>query len=121
MTDSITQWFNTLGAIFASLLAHTEFGALVVGTLAAIAITQVVKMLVISVDWMPNGTRGLWYVITTTVGLIVTVLNWPTLLGFSWGLCVGGLFAPALYLIGTRTLYKFWPDLKSRISATPRQ
>lgn len=117
--DTLTAWFNSLGAIFAALLQHAEFSAVVVGTIAAISLTQTVKMVVIQSHW-PNGGRGLWYLITTLVGVSVTTLLWPTRLGFGFGLCVGGVFAPLLYWVGTRTLYKFWPDLECRISASPR-
>ena len=120
MIDTTTTWFNALATMFAALLTHPEFSAVVVGTLSSISITQTVKMIVIQ-SAIPNGGKGLWYGVTTLVGLTITTLLWPTVLGFSFGLCVGGLFAPCVYLIGTRTLYKFWPELESRISATPRE
>lgn len=119
MIDLVKAWFGLAGAIFSSLLEMKEFSAVLVGTLAAISLTQTVKMIVIQSN-LPNGGKGLWYGITTLVGLIVTTLLWPTVLGFCFGLCVGGLFAPSVYLIGTRLLYKFWPDLEYRISATPK-
>lgn len=120
MKDLIAAWFEMFGSMFAVLLAHVEYGALVVGTLAAIAITQAVKMAVINSN-LPNGPWRVWYLTTLSVGTVVTWLNWSTRLGFSWGLVAGGLLAPLLYLIGTRTLYKFWPDLRYRISATPKK
>lgn len=116
---SLQTAIDMLGNLFGYLLAHTEFGALAVGTLAAISITQVIKMLVI--QYAPtNGGKGLWYSVTSAIGLIVTFANWPTVLGLSWGLVVGGFLAPALYLIGTRTLYRFYPDAEQLLSATPK-
>lgn len=117
--DTLIKVFDWLVSTFNVLLANTEFGALAVGTLAAVSVTQVVKMWVI--QFRPtNGGRGLWYSFQFIIGLAVTFMNWPTMLGFSWGLAIGGLFSPGLYVLGTRALYKFYPDAESRISATPR-
>ena len=120
MIELVKAWFGLLGAMFGTLLAQKEFGAVAVGTLAAIAITQVVKMIVINSNW-PNGPWRVWYLTTLVIGTVITYLNWQTSLGFSWGLVAGGVFAPVLYLIGTRTLYKFWPDMRDKISATPNK
>lgn len=119
MSDAIKNWFDLAGAMFATLLEHVEFGAVAVGTLAAIAITQAVKMAVINSD-LPNGPWRVWYLTTLTIGTVITWLNWSTRLGFSWGLVAGGLLAPMLYVLGTRALYKIWPDLKYKISASPK-
>lgn len=118
--DMLTKvWAFAIGS-FDYLLVHTQFGAVVVGTLAAISITQVVKMGVI--QWAPkNGGRGLWYSVQFTIGLVVTWANWRTTLGLSWGLAVGGLISPGLYTVGTRLLYRYFPDAAAVISATPRQ
>lgn len=120
MTELIKAWFELAGAVFSALLAQPEFMAVFVGTLTAISVTQVVKMYVIHSN-LPNGPWRQWYLVTTVVGLVATFALWRTVAGFCFGLCVGGMFAPLLYLIGTRTLYKFWPDLQYRISATPRK
>lgn len=113
-----TAW-QFVGEAFGYLLAHIELGSVVVGTLAAISITQVVKMAVI--QWAPkNGGRGLWYCVQFVIGIGVTWLNWRTPLGLSWGLAVGGFIAPSLYTIGTRLLYRYFPDAEAMISATPR-
>lgn len=111
-------WAFVIGA-FDYLLTHTQFGAVVVGTLAAISITQVVKMGVI--QWAPkNGGRGLWYSVQFLIGLAVTWVNWRTTLGLSWALAVGGFIAPSIYTIGTRVLYRYFPEAEAMISATPR-
>jgi hypothetical protein len=112
--------FNFLAEAFATLLAHTQFDAVVIGTLTAIGVTQLVKVVVINTPSIPNGPWRVWYITTAMTGLTITVLLWPTLLGFAWGLAAGTLFAPMVYLIGTRLLYKYFPDLESKISATPR-
>lgn len=120
MSELVQKLFNAIAGMFSVLLAHTEFGALAAGTMAAISITQVIKMIVMQSHWS-NGGRGLWYGITFLIGLAVTWANWKTTLGFSWGLAVGGVLAPGLYVIGTRTLYKYFPDAEQKISATPRE
>lgn len=120
MVDLVKAWFDLLGSMFGFFLTHVEFGAVVTGTLAAIAVTQAIKMIVIH-STLPNGPWRQWYAITLLVGTTITWLNWQTMLGFSWGLIAGGGLAPLLYLIGTRTLYKFWPDLQYKISATPKE
>jgi CHASE2 domain-containing sensor protein len=119
MIELFKAWFGFAGAVFAELLNQKEFGAVAVGTLAAIAITQAVKMAVIHSN-LPNGPWRVWYLTTLTIGIFITYLNWPTALGFSWGIVAGGLFAPILYLCATRLLYLKWPELRDRISATPR-
>jgi hypothetical protein len=112
--------FNFLADAFATLIAHTQFGAVVIATFSAIGVTQLVKMIVINTPSIPNGPWRVWYVTTSMTGLIITVMLWPTLLGFAWGIAAGTLFAPVVYLIGTRLAYKYFPDLESKISATPR-
>lgn len=121
MVDIVKAWVDLLGSMFGVFLKHMEFGAVVVGTLAAIGVTQAIKMMVI--QWAPtNGSRALWWLVTSVIGVAVTFLNWPTRLGFSWGIVVGMLLAPGIYMLGTRAIvYKFWPDLERMISATPRE
>lgn len=121
MSELVKQWFDLLGSMFGVFLSHVEFGAVVVGTLAAIGVTQLVKTVVIHSPGIPNGPWRVWYLTTTVVGLSITFLLWPTRLGFAWGIGAGTLFAPMLYLIGTRTLYRYMPELESRISATPKE
>ena len=117
--DTATKVWQFIVGAFEYLIAHAQFGSVVVGTLAAISITQVVKMAVI--QWAPrNGGRGLWYSVQFVIGLAVTWANWRTPLGLSWGLAVGGFIAPSLYTIGTRILYRYFPDAEAVISATPR-
>lgn len=117
--DTATKVWQFIVGAFEYLIAHAQFGSVVVGTLAAISITQVVKMAVI--QWAPrNGGRGLWYSVQFVIGLAVTWANWRTLAGFSWALAVGGLISPGLYTIGTRVLFKFLPGAEAAISASPR-
>lgn len=118
--DTLTQWFGTFASLFEVLLAKTQFGAVVAGTLAAIGVTQLVKIVVIHSPSIPNGPWRVWYLTTAMVGLTTTTLLWPTALGFVWGLIAGTLLAPSTYLVGTRLLYRWMPQLESRISATPR-
>lgn len=117
--DTLTRAWQFVVGAFDYILAHAQFGAVLVGTLAAISITQIVKMAVI--QWAPrNGGRGLWYSVQFAIGLVVTWLNWRSVLGLSWGLAVGGFIAPSLYVIGTRVLFRWFPDAEAVISASPR-
>lgn len=118
--DTLTRAWQFVVGAFEYLLVHAQFGAVLVGTLAAISITQIAKMAVI--QWAPrNGGRGLWYSVQFVIGLAVTWANWRTLLGLSWGLAVGGFIAPSLYTIGTRILYRYFPEAEAKLSASPRQ
>lgn len=119
MTDTIIVWFTAASHLFDLLLSNTRFGAVVEGSFCAIGMTQLVKMMVIHSN-IPNGPWRVWYLTTAITGLLSTLLLWPSRQAVVWGLIAGTLFAPLIYLAGTRALYKFWPELEEKISATPK-
>lgn len=123
--NTITEWVSILANVFSVFIAETPFAAVGQAVLCAIGTTQFFKMAVIKSN-IPNGPWHFWYGITVITSIVVTRLLWPTgnsytvKQAFVWGVICGTLLAPFGYLLGTRLLYKYFPQLEAKISATPK-
>ena len=92
--------------------------AVIVGTLVATSLTQVLKMFVIE-RWPQYRRRSTWYLCTLLTGELATVAICQTALCAVLGLAVGGLLSPACYYAYRWILVKIAPEAK--VSATPAE